>query len=219
MAVQSRREKGVLPVFDPSTSWDPPSKGRLRTTLLAARRALSAQELAQAAAGLDTGLRDLIHHLRTVYPEPVTVCAYVPIGAEPGGQWLPHRLIELVAPGRVLLPVLLADLDLDWALYTDPQSLAAADRGLSEPTGVRLGVDVVSDAQLVLVPALAVDRDGVRLGRGGGSYDRALARVGPSTLVVALLHEGELLDRIPGEVHDQRVDAVLTPAGLTRLRV
>ena len=67
------------------------------------------------------------------------------------------------------------------------------------------------------MPALAVSRSGMRLGRGGGSYDRALARA-ESAFTVALLHDGELLDEVPAEPHDRPVDAVITPAdGLIEL--
>ena len=98
-----------------------------------------------------------------------------------------------------------------------PQMQAAAKEGAfiefvgAHPVGSR--VDAVARADLVVVPALAVDRYGFRLGRGGGSYDRALARVSASTLTVALLHDGELLDRLPAEPHDRPVRAVVTPGG------
>jgi len=76
----------------------------------------------------------------------------------------------------------------------------------------------VSRADLVIVPALAVDRRGVRLGRGGGSYDRALARVGPQVPTIALLYGPELLDEVPAAPHDQRVRLVARPEeGITRL--
>ena len=71
-------------------------------------------------------------------------------------------------------------------------------------------------ADAVLVPALAVDRAGNRLGRGGGSYDRALARVGPMVPLIALIYDAELLDRVPAEPHDVRVRAAVSPAaGMT----
>jgi 5-formyltetrahydrofolate cyclo-ligase len=76
----------------------------------------------------------------------------------------------------------------------------------------------VSRADLVIVPALAVDRRGVRLGRGGGSYDRALARVGPQVPTIALLYDAELLDEVPAAPHDQRVRLVARPEqGITEL--
>ena len=78
---------------------------------------------------------------------------------------------------RVLLPVLLPDNDLDWAVHEGPHALASAGRGLLEPTGPRLGPDAVTEAGTVLLPGLAVDARGLRLGRGGGSYDRVLERL------------------------------------------
>ena len=62
-----------------------------------------------------------------------------------------------------------------------------------------------------LVPALAVDARGYRLGRGGGSYDRALARVGEQVPTIALLYDDELLPSVPIEPHDQRVRVVARP--------
>jgi 5-formyltetrahydrofolate cyclo-ligase len=71
----------------------------------------------------------------------------------------------------------------------------------------------------VLVPGLAVDRRGVRLGRGGGSYDRVLARLVGRAFTCVLLHDGEVLDLpVPRDRHDVPVDAAATPSGLVRLR-
>jgi 5-formyltetrahydrofolate cyclo-ligase len=105
------------------------------------------------------------------------------------------------------------DGELDWARYDGP--LVAAGFGLLEPTGPRLGPEAVATADVVLVPALAVDRHGMRLGRGRGYYDRALGRVPVGTPVCALLHDGELLDAVPSEPHDRPVTAAVTPSGLT----
>ena len=68
-------------------------------------------------------------------------------------------------------------------------------------------------ADVVVVPALAVDRGGVRLGRGGGYYDRALRHVRPDARLVALVFDDELVDALPVEPHDRRVTAVVTPSG------
>ncbi|MGW6912810.1 5-formyltetrahydrofolate cyclo-ligase [Kitasatospora sp. NPDC054939] len=189
----------------------PNEKGALRTRLLSERRALSHQAREEAA-------RALAGHAGELATAGRTVAAYVSVGAEPGTRPL---LDALAARGvRVLLPVLLPDNDLDWAPYEGAASLAPASRGLLEPTGGRLGPDAVCAASLVLLPGLAVDRGGLRLGRGGGSYDRVLARLaqaGVRPLLVTLLYGHELLEQVPAEPHDLPVDAVLTPAGLQRL--
>ncbi len=174
--------------------------------MLAARRAMPAEVRTRADAALCTALAALARG-RT------RITGYVPLTGEPGGPALPAALAEAVAPGELLLPVLGADLDLDWARYTGPDGLRPATRGLREPAGPRLGAAAVATADLVVVPAVAVDRRGVRLGRGGGSYDRALARVGPAVLVVAVLYDGELVDRLPAQGHDRPVNGVVTPGG------
>lgn len=109
-----------------------------------------------------------------------------------------HALIaELQARGiRVMVPITLPDLDLDWAE-------AGGD-------GTPLGKDAIGWAGVVFVPALAVDRTGTRLGQGGGCYDKALPRT-PGARLVALVHPWEVRDDpLPREDHDRRVDAVLT---------
>jgi len=127
-------------------------------------------------------------------------------------------LVRRLRPaGRLLLPVLRPDLGLDWAPYRGPKSLVAAGRGMREPAGGRLGPAAIGAAGLVVVPAVAVDLRGMRLGRGGGSYDRALARVGAGTLVVALLHDGELIDSVPTRDHDRPVHGAITPTGGLRV--
>jgi 5-formyltetrahydrofolate cyclo-ligase len=70
----------------------------------------------------------------------------------------------------------------------------------------------LAGVDLLLVPALAVDRQGTRLGRGAGYYDRALAHVPSGVPVVALLHDGELVSRLPGDRWDHPVTAVSSPA-------
>ena len=125
------------------------------------------------------------------------VAAYVSVGREPGTGPLIEELSDRGV--EVLLPLLQNDGDLDWALYEGPRALARVARGLLEPTGEQLGLDAVASCDAVLVPGLAVDRGGGRLGRGGGSYDRALARVGARAFTCVLLHDGEVLDlRFPG---------------------
>jgi 5-formyltetrahydrofolate cyclo-ligase len=186
-------------------------KSALRRDLLARRAALSAEE--RAAAG--HALRDAILGLPEISMAGA-IAAYVSIGSEPATSGLIFALWK--RGSYVLLPVLRDDNDLEWASYEGPDSLAPAGRGLLQPTEPSRGVTGIASADVVLVPALAADRSGRRLGRGGGSYDRALERVGPAVLTVALLYDHELLDEIPAGPHDMAVRAVARPAeGITRL--
>ncbi|HJQ43915.1 MAG TPA: 5-formyltetrahydrofolate cyclo-ligase, partial [Jatrophihabitantaceae bacterium] len=127
------------------------------------------------------------------------VAAYEPMRTEPGSLELLAALRD--AGATVLVPVVLPDRDLDWAPWS-PDAL-----------GAPLGVDAIGRAALVLVPALAVAADGARLGRGGGSYDRALARCAGETLTAALLFDGELVDELPRDEWDVPVAAAVTPRG------
>jgi 5-formyltetrahydrofolate cyclo-ligase len=185
------------------------AKTALRDQVVTARNRrslLARREVAEAIAG----------HLFAA-PEvrrAASVAAYVSVGAEPGTGLL---LDGLRAAGkRVVLPLLLPDGDLDWAAYDGPHSIAPARLGLLEPVGPRLGVDAVSTPDAVLVPGLAVSGSGDRMGRGGGSYDRALGRVPVGTFVCVLLHDDEVGLPVPVEPHDRRVTAAATPSGIVR---
>jgi 5-formyltetrahydrofolate cyclo-ligase len=188
-------------------------KAALRRRLMTARARLTAGQ--RAAAG--RALRDAILELPQVQMAG-TIAAYYSLASEPDTHGLVYALWK--RGGYVLLPLLRPDADLDWASYEGPDSLRPGPRGLMEPGEPGRGVDAVARADLVLVPALAVDRRGVRLGRGGGSYDRALARVGPQVPTIALVYDGELLDELPAAGHDQRVRMVAHPsAGIVTLPV
>lgn len=188
-------------------------KAALRQRLVAGRARLTSDQ--RAAAG--RALRDVVLELPQAQMAG-TIAAYYSLASEPGTHGLVYALWK--RGGYVLLPLLRPDADLDWASYEGPDSLRPGPRGIAEPGEPARGLDAVARADLVLVPALAVDRGGIRLGRGGGSYDRALARVGPGVPTIALVYDGELLDKIPADEHDQRVRLVARPsAGVTRLPV
>lgn len=186
------------------------SKRDLRRERLAARQRMSEQ----SQKNQDYVVRaTLVSWLAEIRPE--TVAAYVPMSGEPGGVELPNTLAAHVS--RVLLPVVLPNRDLDWALFDGPGTVAPAALGLMEPIGPRLGPATISEADVVLVPALAVDWAGLRLGRGGGSYDRALIRVRSPQLVIALLYDGEFVESVPAEPHDRRVDGIVINGAVTML--
>jgi 5-formyltetrahydrofolate cyclo-ligase len=188
-------------------------KALLRSGVVGARGKLSDEE--RAAAG--RLLRDAVLSLPELQMAG-TVAVYYSVGSEPETRGLVYGLWKRGT--YVVLPVLRGDGDLDWASYEGPESMVPGPRGLLEPGEARRGVAAVARADAVIVPALAVDRAGNRLGRGGGSYDRALARVGPMVPLMALLYDDELVDRVPAEPHDVPVRAVVRPGyGVTVLPV
>ncbi|RDG35725.1 5-formyltetrahydrofolate cyclo-ligase [Streptomyces corynorhini] len=193
-------------------SEDTSGKSAMRRELLAVRALLSNEDARAAESVLTRRALNLPE-----LAEARTVAAYVSVGREPGTRAL---LDALRARGaRVLLPVLMADNDLDWAVYEGPERLVRAGRGLLEPGGTRLGPEAVLEAAAVLLPGLAVDGRGMRLGRGGGSYDRVLERLvrgGASPALVVLLYANEVVARVPEEPHDHPVLAVVTPEGVRR---
>lgn len=187
------------------------AKTALRDQVLAARRRLTLLEVGESA-------RAIAEHLLATEEvrRAATLACYVSVGSEPGTTELLDRLR---AQGkRVLLPVVLPDRDLDWATYEGPESLAPARLGLLEPTTPRLGPDAIGTVDAVLLPGLAVSETGMRIGRGAGCYDRALARVPAEVFNCVLLHRGETGRDVPADDHDLPVGAAVTPDGLVRFR-
>lgn len=188
-----------------------PAKTAVRDRLLTVRNRRSLVDVGVAA-------RSLAEHLLATSEvrRAATVAAYVSVNGEPGTGPL---LDGLKAAGkRVILPVVLPGNDLDWAVYEGPDSLTSARFGLLEPAGERLGLEAIATADVVLVPGLAVSPTGMRLGRGGGCYDRALGRVPVGTFTCVLLYDDEVGVDVPVEPHDRPVLFAATPAGVQRLR-
>jgi 5-formyltetrahydrofolate cyclo-ligase len=179
------------------------AKAVLRERHLTRRGNRSREDRAAAAAALTPAL---LRGLAGAH----AVAAYVPEESEPGHGRLPAAFTQLGA--RILLPVVPPHgSELAWAV--DTGRLAPGRFGLLEPVGPRLGATAIGTADVVVLPALAVARDGVRLGRGGGYYDRALQHARRDAVLVALVFDDELLDELPTEEHDRRVTAVVTPSG------
>ena len=182
------------------------TKSELRAEILSARRAL-------APALHEAEDEALCAHLVGQVRDGDTVAAYVPVGSEPGSIELIDTLLRMGA--LVLLPVARdgaagTPLPLQWGRYR-PGGLVAARFGLREPAEPWLPADAVAAATVVLVPALAVDRYGVRLGRGAGFYDRTLGLADPGAKLVAVVRDDELVDTLPAEPHDVRMTHALTP--------
>ncbi len=182
------------------------SKAALREQLRAARSRV-ADDVRAAEA------RMLSDQLEPVVSSGSTVCAYVPMGAEPGSIEILDMLLR--RSGRVLLPVARSTADdapmpLRWGEYR-PGELTPGPWGLLEPPEPWLPESTLAEASLVIVPALAVDRRGVRLGRGRGFYDRSLGGRNPQARLIAMVRDVEFVDELPAEPHDVPMTHALTP--------
>lgn len=186
---------------------EPMDKTQWRKKLAQQRADVSMRQQVTEATSLGqhvtTALRDRAPH---------TVCCYVPFGSEPGSIGLLDTLRDTGT--RVLLPLIPDEPGpLDWAEYDGSASLAPGRfKGVLEPTGQRVGPAGIGQADWVLVPALAADRNGMRLGRGAGYYDRSLAHAAASAELTAVIRDTELVPELPAQAHDIRMTSVLTPA-------
>lgn len=130
------------------------------------------------------------------------VCCYLPYGDEPDTELFIDWALE--SGIQILLPVARKDGSLDWVNYEGERSqgIFGFEEGSGEPA-------TTEDIDLVIAPALAVGRNGFRLGQGKGFYDRFLESV--AVPCVAVVFDEEILDSVPCEEHDQPVDSVVTP--------
>ncbi|MGW4243412.1 5-formyltetrahydrofolate cyclo-ligase [Nocardia sp. NPDC004722] len=185
---------------------DERDKRAWRAEILAARKALPVEIREREAAALAVAVTSVVDDW---------VCAYVPVGGEPGSLAMLDALRS--AGARVLLPVTGEPGPLEWAEYTGPEGLRRGRFGLREPESAPVA-NGIARAATILVPALAVDRRGVRLGRGAGYYDRSLGACRADARLVAVVRDDELVARLPEESHDHRMGWALTPfGGLRRL--
>jgi 5-formyltetrahydrofolate cyclo-ligase len=196
------------------------AKGTIRSQLLAARRACAPEQRARWSAAACEMLLERIGDARTV-------AAYASFGTEPDTGPLLAALLERRV--RVLLPILENDMSLSWGRYTGSDSLVrriplggTVPGPIPEPAE-SLGRRAVLTADWIVVPALAVSPAGVRMGRGGGSYDRVLAVVEAAVeasggaarpRIAALLYPGEVDVDLPVEPHDRPVDVAVTAEGV-----
>jgi 5-formyltetrahydrofolate cyclo-ligase len=181
-------------------------KDRIRADRVDAR-----QSLRKDVRGADTDA--IIGHLPSILNRDEAIAAYTPLASEPGFPDLVTALVGIC--GTVLLPIARASADgtplpLQWAQYRGG-ALVAAPFGLFEPPPPWLPPSALGSVRTVLVPALAVDRHGVRLGRGAGFYDRSLAFRDPTARLIAVVRDEELVDELPVEPHDVAMTHALTP--------
>lgn len=180
------------------------AKRALRADLRERRQQRSEAARESAAAGVKAQLDAL---LDTVGARSVSCFLSAP--TEPGT----HEFIRgAVARGiRVLLPITRTDGLLDWAVADPDGEIAEGLFGMPEPTGEVLSPLAVGDVDLLVIPAAAVDRTGMRLGWGRGYFDKTLGSMENCPPVYAVIFDSELIDEVPRDRHDQPVTGVVTP--------
>jgi 5-formyltetrahydrofolate cyclo-ligase len=181
-------------------------KRALRAELRGRRRTMTSSERESATTRLTQHLVDPTSDLQAG-----SLAAYLPSQDEPNIRpfldWAQEQDI------RVLLPVSRDDGLLDWAVSSDGEQEGID--GMPEPVGDLLGPIAINDVDLIVAPAAAVDRTGMRMGWGRGYFDRTLGSMERCPPVYAVIFDNELVESVPTELHDKRVDGVVTPSGIT----
>jgi 5-formyltetrahydrofolate cyclo-ligase len=181
------------------------AKRALRAELRERRQLLSEAQREAAASALGDRLDDLVDALGVR-----SLSCYLSTTTEPGTREFVRRAVRRGI--RVLLPVTRSDGLLDWAVAGDDDEITEGLHGLPEPAGEVLGPIAVNDVDLMIVPAAAVDRTGMRMGWGRGYFDKTIGSMEKCPPVYAVVYDSEILDSLPREVHDQPVNGVVTPS-------
>ena len=181
------------------------AKRALRADLRERRQQHSEAVRAAAAAGVKAQLDALVASIGAR-----SVSCFLSTPTEPGT----HEFItDATARGiRVLLPITRVDGLLDWAVADPSGDIAEGLFGVPEPVGEVLSPSAVNDVDLLIIPAAAVDRTGMRLGWGRGYFDKTIGSMEKCPPVYAVIYDSEILDSLPREVHDQPVTGVVTPS-------
>lgn len=180
-------------------------KRALRAELRERRQLLSDAQRDAAASAIGDRLDALIDGLGAR-----SISCFLSTTTEPGTRAFVTRAVRRGI--RVLLPITRSDGLLDWAVATEDDEIAEGLFGLPEPTGEVLGPIAVNDVDLMIIPAAAVDRSGMRMGWGRGYFDKTIGSMEKCPPVYAVIYDSEILDSLPREVHDQPVTGVVTPS-------
>jgi len=180
------------------------AKRAMRAELRERRQVLSQAARDAAADGIRVQLDELVERVGAR-----SISCFLSIPTEPGTR---EFVAGAVARGiRVLLPITRADGLLDWAVATPDGDIAEGLFGLPEPVGEVLGPIAVNDVDLLVIPAAAVDRTGMRLGWGRGYFDKTIGSMERCPPVYAVVYDSEVVDEVPSDRLDQPVTGVVTP--------
>lgn len=178
-------------------------KQQIRDAVRASRAERSSEARQQLRDQLTVQLSSLITQRRAS-----AVSCYLPTLGEPDtSEFIKWAQVHNV---DVLLPISREDRGLDWARPGEA-GVATGRHGIREPIGKRHSAEILSQLDLLIIPACAIDTQGMRLGWGLGYYDRLLASLDVLPPVFAAIHDDELLPHIPADAHDIPVDGIVTP--------
>ena len=184
------------------------SKDSLRQQVLRSRQERRPEQRLMVADAIAA------HLLAAAFTQVDRIACHLSMGTEPGTGPLITGLLKRGVD--VIVPVTRAGShELEWVVFDPAAPLRLSSIGVPEPDGPRLGPEALGEASLVIVPAMAVDHSGHRLGRGAGYYDRALASVTAPTC--AVVHANELMESVPHDEHDVPVQMAVTETGLFRV--
>jgi 5-formyltetrahydrofolate cyclo-ligase len=180
------------------------AKRALRAELRERRQLVTLQAYEAAAEGIREQLDALVDTLGVT-----SMSCFLSTTTEPSTR---EFVAAAVGRGiRVLLPVTRTDGLLDWSVATPDLDITEGMFGLPEPVGELLGPIAVNDVDLLVIPAAAVDRSGMRLGWGRGYFDKTIGSMDRCPPVYAVVFDSEVVDEVPSDVHDQPVAGVVTP--------
>ncbi|MDE0547085.1 5-formyltetrahydrofolate cyclo-ligase [Microbacterium sp. C7(2022)] len=180
------------------------AKRALRAELRERRQLMSQQAMESAAHGIREQLDVLTNELGVQ-----SMSCFLSTPSEPGTHEFVRGAVERGI--RVLLPITRADGLLDWSVVTDDTSVQEGLFGIPEPDGELLGPIAVDDVDLLVIPAAAVDKTGMRLGWGRGYFDKTLGSMEQRPPVYAVVFDSEFVDAVPQDLHDQPVTGIVTP--------
>ena len=180
------------------------AKRALRAELRERRQRRSEAAAEADAAGVKEQLDRLVADLGVR-----SMSCFLSTPTEPGTH---EFIVDAVRRGiRVLLPITRSDGLMDWAVATEDGDIVEGLFGLPEPVGEMLSPLAVNDVDLLVIPAAAVDRSGMRLGWGRGYFDKTLGSMENCPPVYAIVFDSELLEEVPSDLHDQPVSGAVTP--------
>jgi 5-formyltetrahydrofolate cyclo-ligase len=183
-------------------------KRDLRLHYLAIAKARPLEEVARASLVIEAQLGGM-----PAYRAAQVLALYQAMPSEPATR----RLIDeaLLSGKQVVLPTF-GSTEPQLGVFQSWEQLVPGPLGIAQPTGPVVPVERVD---FILVPGLAFDRRGFRLGRGKGYYDRLLAKRSPKSVICGVCFDDVLIEELPHDAHDVPMDLVLTPAGLQTVAI